>query len=108
MSLGVLELDGFRDYNEEVGYDVGNLVLVELARHVLDGVRSVDIVGRCRGDQYMVLMDGIGSVKARDILLGIRDRWGVRHGISFRIGVVEYSMGMTALDFLNEARSRLC
>jgi GGDEF domain-containing protein len=107
MSLVVLELERFSDFNEEHGYELGNIVLEEMGRELLMGMGAGAIVGRCRGDQFMVLLEGMGEDEAVVLMDGMKERWGGRHGIGFRIGVVGYRMGMTALDFLNEARHRL-
>jgi len=53
----VINLDGFRLINERYGYEVGDAVLVEIARRLRATNRSSDIVGRIDGDEFVVLLE---------------------------------------------------
>lgn len=51
-----LDLDGFQDISD-VGRDVGNGVLQEVATRLLQTVRSIDCVSRVGNDEFVVLLD---------------------------------------------------
>jgi len=53
----VINLDDFRLINERYGYEVGDAVLVEVARRLRATNRSSDIVGRIDGDEFVVLLE---------------------------------------------------
>jgi len=50
-----LDVDGFKDVNDSLGHDVGDLLLRELAGRFSASTRAQDIVGRLGGDEFVVL-----------------------------------------------------
>lgn len=59
MALMFLDLDKFKPINDELGHDVGDLVLKEAARRMLACIRDSDSVGRVGGDEFVVLLPNI-------------------------------------------------
>ena len=52
-----LDLDGFKDVNDTMGHDVGDFMLVSVARRLQQVVRDVDFVARLGGDEFCILLD---------------------------------------------------
>ncbi|MCO8277074.1 bifunctional diguanylate cyclase/phosphodiesterase [Actinoplanes sp. TRM 88003] len=52
----VINVDGFRDVNEQLGHRVGDLLLVETGRRLASLVRGADVVARLGGDEFAVLL----------------------------------------------------
>jgi len=56
IAICYLDLDGFKPVNDEYGHKAGDLVLVEIAKRLLQGVRTGDTVSRLGGDEFVLLM----------------------------------------------------
>ncbi|NVZ20819.1 diguanylate cyclase [Pseudomonas costantinii] len=52
-----MDLDGFKSVNDLYGHHVGDLLLVEVSRRILDTTRSEDTAARLGGDEFVVLID---------------------------------------------------
>lgn len=75
--LMFLDLDGFKNINDTLGHDAGDLLLQESAKRLHDCLRESDSVYRLGGDEFLVLLRKISEVKdaakvAKNILNTIR------------------------------------
>jgi diguanylate cyclase (GGDEF)-like protein len=74
--LILLDIDNFKQVNDEYGHPAGDEVLVRLARLLMLGVRPSDTVSRMGGDEVAVLLAGcsVDAVmhRAEEILWEIR------------------------------------
>jgi len=59
-----LDLDNFKPLNDTCGHDVGDLLLIEVARRLTGCVREVDTVARFGGDEFVVMLDELDEDKA--------------------------------------------
>jgi diguanylate cyclase (GGDEF)-like protein/PAS domain S-box-containing protein len=63
-ALIFLDLDNFKPLNDAYGHDVGDLLLVEVARRISNCVRGVDTVARFGGDEFVVILSELDVDKA--------------------------------------------
>ena len=56
-----IDLDNFKIINDTRGHDVGDLLLVEVARRLQACVRSEDTVARLGGDEFVVMIDSLSA-----------------------------------------------
>ena len=56
MSIVLLDIDGFKTINDRSGHAGGDLVLRRLAEVMTSAVRTIDIVGRYGGDEFLIIL----------------------------------------------------
>ncbi|MGH2773532.1 MAG: diguanylate cyclase [Actinomycetota bacterium] len=55
-SLIILDIDDFKRFNDTYGHQVGDQILIELARRLQGEIRDVDILARYGGEEFVVLL----------------------------------------------------
>jgi diguanylate cyclase len=56
LSLVLLDLDHFKQVNDQHGHATGDRVLQEVSRRLVDSVRGADLVARFGGEEFVILM----------------------------------------------------
>jgi diguanylate cyclase (GGDEF)-like protein len=67
-ALLFLDLDNFKSLNDAEGHQVGDLLLIEVSRRILNCVRGVDIVARFGGDEFVVILSELNSDQKKAIV----------------------------------------
>ncbi len=75
-SLLMLDLDGFKAYNDRFLHSSGDVALQEFASILRDSVREVDTVARLGGDEFAIILVESGAEGARDLARRVVDRLG--------------------------------
>lgn len=97
-SLLLLDLDRFKDFNDQFGHSIGDRILKSVARLLEEGSPPSSIVARYGGEEFAIILPRIAKTDAMDIAEKIRGlveeqpfsvrREGFRTTIS--IGVAEF------------------
>jgi diguanylate cyclase (GGDEF)-like protein len=84
-SCGVMmiDLDGFKRVNDELGHDAGDLLLMDIASALTVETRTVDLVARYGGDEFVVVLPDLSPEGALPVAERIvsavarvgRERW---------------------------------
>ena len=68
-AIAVLDLDGFKKINDQLGHLVGDGVLEELAARLRRACRSIDAAGRLGGDEFAVLLGHVEDVASARVAI---------------------------------------
>lgn len=119
-SVALLDIDNFKDVNDQYGHLMGDEVLIRLAAFLNSGnhgLRATDVVGRFGGEEYIVLLpetcaeDAVGPLnRLKDLIrkeLFTSDK-GEEFSISFSCGVSQFSPDDDAfIDIIHRADQAL-
>ena len=59
MALLYLDVDRFKDVNDSLGHDMGDLLLIEISSRLKKVVREIDTVARLSGDEFTIILGNI-------------------------------------------------
>jgi diguanylate cyclase (GGDEF)-like protein/PAS domain S-box-containing protein len=101
-----LDLDRFKNVNDALGHDVGDQLLVQVARRLETCVRIEDSVARLGGDEFVLILDGVLDVSdATRVAERVRAELGEPFGIDGRVIETSASVGI-ALSFTGYDNAR--
>ncbi len=63
-ALLFIDLDNFKDLNDTLGHDRGDLLLQQVAQRLREQVREADTVARLGGDEFVVMLEGLNAQEA--------------------------------------------
>jgi len=92
VSLIFMDIDYFKNINDHYGHLIGSKVLVEIGQILLRNLRSIDIVARYGGDEFVIVLPQTPPSSA--IQIAERMRKSVEHNIFLK--KEGYSLRMTA------------
>ena len=113
LSLLMVDLDHFKQVNDRYGHLIGDEVLAEVSQRLLKSVRGYDVVGRCGGEEFIVVVPGVegpeATALAERIVTHVRDRLfdtsagPVRVTTSVGVSFSSSGQGMDAIDLIRTA-----
>lgn len=112
LCLLIIDVDHFKAINDRFGHQVGDLVIVEVAGLLTDGLRKSDLLARWGGDEFLVMLPHTSAQEASDLAERLR-RSIAGHGfpvvpqVTGSFGVAVLQPEESANDFFARADSVL-
>jgi diguanylate cyclase (GGDEF)-like protein len=93
-SVVMVDVDNFKQYNDDFGHMAGDEVLVRVATVLHDSIREVDTVARYGGEEFLILMPEATEREAVRLAERLRKRVAdepIEHrAITISLGVAQY------------------
>ncbi len=102
-SVICMDLDNFKEVNDTLGHNVGDILLKTVANAIKDNIRKVDIVGRLGGDEFGIILSETDAesaysvgMKLQQILLDSmkKNKWPV----TFSLGVATFQVPPNSVE----------
>jgi diguanylate cyclase (GGDEF)-like protein len=102
LSVAILDIDFFKDYNDQAGHAMGDRVLQAVASVLTNGmIRSTDLAARYGGEEFALLMPGTdanGAVQLADRLREATGRLAMPHPDANDTDRITVSLGGATLQ----------
>jgi diguanylate cyclase (GGDEF)-like protein len=111
LSLALLDVDSFKEYNDRFGHPAGDEVLQAISILLLESSREYDCVARYGGEEFVIVLRDADSSEASSIAERLRlqiegAKWPHR-SITASIGVATVSSDLNTRDALIGEADRL-
>lgn len=113
LAVMFIDLDGFKEINDNYGHPVGDAVLWTLGKRLHKALRSGDHVGRLGGDEFLVIAEPVaGAPEARMLANRVAqaisepmeiDAVTVSVTVSIGVAIADGVNGLTATELLHDA-----
>jgi diguanylate cyclase (GGDEF)-like protein len=115
LALIMLDLDHFKELNDQYGHDFGDLVLCTVATLLEGTCRTRDLTARWGGEEFLLLLPETGLPEARALAERLRlaiqalqlQAKGQPVGLSCSFGVAERTLQEQLEQLINEADRRM-
>ncbi|MEO0142246.1 MAG: sensor domain-containing diguanylate cyclase [candidate division WOR-3 bacterium] len=116
LSLAIIDLDNFKYYNDTFGHQIGDQILIRLAKIFSIHFRETDIIGRYGGDEFIIMFPETKKDEAakmvKDLLDGLQLHSLLQtpgnQKLTFSAGIASYSEdGLNAAELIKSADEAL-
>jgi diguanylate cyclase (GGDEF)-like protein len=115
LAVAMVDIDGFKDVNDEHGHLAGDQVLKALAYLLRQRMRMSDVLGRFGGDEYIVILPDTDGSAAVEKMEDIRRNFAAidhdtGHGsfsVTLSCGVAEFPSALTSHELVAAADEAL-
>jgi len=96
IALMFIDLDRFKNINDSLGHHIGDQILAETARRLLEATRATDTVSRHGGDEFVLMLPGATDAhNLSQMADGLLKTIGAPHRIAGHELTVTPSIGLT-------------
>lgn len=114
----VVDVDNFKEYNDQFGHQAGDEVLIKVSRFLQQNARAEDAVVRMGGDEFLLLLLGASARYVAEVGQRLRETasdkgipsfsvgWATRHGVESLERTIDHADRELLQIRLFERRSR--
>jgi diguanylate cyclase (GGDEF)-like protein/PAS domain S-box-containing protein len=92
LAVVFLDLDYFKHVNDSLGHEAGDMVLKEISARLTRTVRTIDIVGRMGGDEFVVVLCGVTDTRG---VLALTDKLRTECAKPMTVGAHEVRLAVS-------------
>ena len=96
MALLFIDLDHVKEVNDTLGHNMGDMLLVEVARRLRECAREMDIVARLGGDEFILLLPELENSNSVELVAEtIRQKLEEPFRLDDKVAYVSASIGIS-------------
>ncbi len=96
IALMFIDLDRFKEINDTLGHDMGDILLKEAAQRLTSCVRETDTVARLGGDEFTVILSDLDdATNVERVALNILNKLERPFKLKEELGYISASIGIT-------------
>ncbi len=95
-SIIMIDLDLFKEINDQYGHDVGDYILKSFSDFMTEAIRENDLLVRYGGEEFVILFENVGRETAKEILDRILDELNIKiHEFKGHTIQISFSAGIS-------------
>ena len=101
LSLAIMDLDHFKRFNDTMGHQVGDKLLVSLVKVLEAKTRKTDLVARYGGEEFVVVFNGAdleNASRLADMLRQAVYDYGIEHAEEYNHTPISISIGVAQIE----------
>lgn len=96
LTIAFVDIDHFKRFNDDFSHEAGDTVIYDIARIFEQSCRSIDVVGRYGGEEFLIVLPGASHADACQIGQRLLDavhsyRFRETHPVTISIGLATYN-----------------